>query len=79
MVSVIVMRSMRIERRAPIFALTERPWEKRSPAITALDHSNAIPGIDQPMGLAQCVSDCGVVGVKGREVELKPIGLPSVD
>jgi len=30
------------------------------------------------MGLAQRVGDSGVVGVKGRGVELKPIGLPSI-
>ena len=35
-------------------------------------------GIDEPMGLAQRVGDCGVVGAKGRRVELKPIGLPTI-
>jgi hypothetical protein len=35
-------------------------------------------GVDESMGLAQRVGDCGVVGVKGRRVDLMPLGLPAI-
>lgn len=35
-------------------------------------------GIDDPMSLVQRVGDCGVVGVKGRRVDLLPLGLPAI-
>ena len=34
--------------------------------------------VDEPMGLAQRVGDRGVVAVKGRGIELEPIGLRSM-
>ena len=50
----------------------------RDPPPTRLVSRSRTRPVDEPMGLAQRVGDRGVVAVKGRGIELAPIGLRSM-